>query len=222
MRVKGTNVTRIRRKKMIKLAKGYRGQRHINYKVAKQQVWKSYLYAYRDRKNVKREFRKLWIARINAAARMNGISYSKFMNGLKVAGINLNRKMLADLAVSDFSTFSKLAETAKQNVSAPERFAATNETTVSVERIENGGAKPVVLEPKKVESKVKTSNSKETKKVEVKTTAKTETKVADKKTETSSEKPTSKSTIAEIKAYLDANKIEYSASAKKADLLKLV
>ncbi|OIK95227.1 50S ribosomal protein L20, partial [Oenococcus oeni] len=98
MRVKGTNVTRIRRKKMIKLAKGYRGQRHINFKVAKQQVWKSYLYAYRDRKNVKRDYRKLWIARINAASRMNGISYSQLMHGFKVAGIDLNRKMLAELA----------------------------------------------------------------------------------------------------------------------------
>ncbi|VDK13800.1 50S ribosomal protein L20 [Oenococcus sicerae] len=113
MRVKGTNVTRIRRKKIIKLAKGYRGQRHINFKVAKQQVWKSYLYSYRDRKNVKRDYRKLWIARINAASRMNGISYSQLMHGLKLAGIDLNRKMLAELAITDFATFSSLAETAK-------------------------------------------------------------------------------------------------------------
>jgi large subunit ribosomal protein L20 len=140
MRVKGGTVTRARRKKFIKLAKGYRGQRHINFKVAKQQVYKSYLYAYRDRKNRKRDFRKLWIARINAAARMNGLSYSKLMHGLSLAGSKLNRKVLADLAVSDFDTFSALADQAKQalaneNVLVKERTAATSETTVKVARL---------------------------------------------------------------------------------------
>ncbi|KGH54951.1 50S ribosomal protein L20 [Oenococcus oeni S25] len=195
MRVKGTNVTRIRRKKMIKLAKGYRGQRHINFKVAKQQVWKSYLYAYRDRKNVKRDYRKLWITRINAASRMNGISYSQLMHGFKVAGIDLNRKMLAELAVSDFATFSKLAETAKKQVSAPTRKAATLDTDIKIERIEKGAAKPVVLEPGK---------STKTQEVAV------------------AEKPTTASTVAEIKAYLDSESIKYPSSAKKADLLALV
>lgn len=114
MRVKGGTVSRARRKKIVKLAKGYRGQRRINFKVAKQQVWKSYLYAYRDRKNTKRNFRKLWIARINAAARMNGLSYSQFMHGLKVAGADLNRKVLADMAVTDAAGFAKLAEVAKK------------------------------------------------------------------------------------------------------------
>lgn len=139
MRVKGGTVSRARRKKIVKLAKGYRGQRRINFKVAKQQVWKSYLYAYRDRKNTKRNFRKLWIARINAAARMNGLSYSKLMHGLTLAGIELNRKMLADIAVTDFDTFSKLADQAKtalaaDNVLVQERVAATLETTVKVDR----------------------------------------------------------------------------------------
>lgn len=139
MRVKGGTVSRARRKKFIKLAKGYRGQRRINYKVAKQQVYKSYLYAYRDRKNRKRDFRKLWIARINAAARMNGLSYSKLMHGLTLAGVQLNRKMLADLAVSDFDTFSKVADQAKEalkkeNVLVKERNAATNDKTVKVSR----------------------------------------------------------------------------------------
>ncbi|MFC4760684.1 50S ribosomal protein L20 [Fructobacillus durionis] len=139
MRVKGGTVSRARRKKFIKLAKGYRGQRRINYKVAKQQVYKSYLYAYRDRKNRKRDFRKLWIARINAAARMNGMSYSKLMHGLTLAGVQLNRKMLADLAVSDFDTFSKIAEQAKaalasENVLNKERTAATTDKTVKVSR----------------------------------------------------------------------------------------
>ncbi|MBS9339223.1 50S ribosomal protein L20 [Fructobacillus sp. M2-14] len=139
MRVKGGTVSRARRKKFIKLAKGYRGQRRINYKVAKQQVYKSYLYAYRDRKNRKRDFRKLWIARINAAARMNGMSYSKLMHGLTLAGVQLNRKMLADLAVSDFDTFSKVADQAKEalkkeNVLNKERTAATTDKTVNVNR----------------------------------------------------------------------------------------
>ena len=139
MRVKGGTVTRARRKKMIKLAKGYRGQRHINYKVAKQQVWKSWFYAFRDRKQTKRNFRKLWIARINAAARMNGLSYSKLMHGLTLAGVELNRKMLAEIAVSDFDTFTKLADQAKaalssDNVLVQARTAATTDTTVSVER----------------------------------------------------------------------------------------
>ncbi|CAK8053715.1 50S ribosomal protein L20 [Eupransor demetentiae] len=139
MRVKGGTVSRARRKKFVKLAKGYRGQRRINYKVAKQQVYKSYLYAYRDRKNRKRNFRKLWIARINAAARMNGLSYSKLMHGLTLAGVELNRKMLADLAVSDFDTFSKIAEQAKSalskdNAIVPARNAATTAKTVKVDR----------------------------------------------------------------------------------------
>lgn len=114
MRVKGGTVSRARRKKFVKLAKGYRGQRRINYKVAKQQVYKSYLYAYRDRKNTKRNFRKLWIARINAAARMNEISYSKLMHGLKLANIEVNRKMLADLAISDAAAFTALVDEAKK------------------------------------------------------------------------------------------------------------
>ena len=97
-RVKGGTVTRKRRKKVLKLAKGYFGSKHTLYKVANQQVMKSLQYAYRDRRQKKRDFRKLWIARINAAARINGLSYSRLMHGLKLAGIEVNRKMLADLA----------------------------------------------------------------------------------------------------------------------------
>lgn len=114
MRVKGGNVTRKRRKKIIKLAKGYRGPKHIQFKVAKQQVWKSWQYAYRDRKATKRNFRRLWIARINAAARINGMSYSKLMHGLKAANIEINRKMLADLAVNDPRAFTSLVKKAEK------------------------------------------------------------------------------------------------------------
>ena len=113
-RVKGGYFTRQRRKRTIKLAKGYYGAKSISFKMAKQQVMKSYTYAYRDRRQKKRDFRRLWITRINAAARMNGLSYSVLMNGLKKAGIEVNRKMLADLAVNDAAAFTALAEQAKQ------------------------------------------------------------------------------------------------------------
>lgn len=112
-RVKGGTVTRKRRKKVIKLAKGYYGSKHTLYKVANQQVMKSLQYAFRDRRQKKRDFRKLWIARINAAARMNGLSYSRLMHGLKLAGIEVNRKMLAELAIADADAFTKLADAAK-------------------------------------------------------------------------------------------------------------
>ncbi|OCA92297.1 50S ribosomal protein L20 [Pseudobacillus wudalianchiensis] len=112
-RVKGGTVTRRRRKKVLKLAKGFFGAKHRLYKVANQQVMKSLQYAYRDRRQKKRDFRKLWITRINAAARMNGLSYSRLMHGLKLAGIEVNRKMLADLAVNDLQAFNQLADAAK-------------------------------------------------------------------------------------------------------------
>jgi large subunit ribosomal protein L20 len=116
-RVKGGTVTRKRRKKVLKLAKGYFGSKHTLYKVANQQVMKSLQYAFRDRRQKKRDFRKLWITRINAAARMNGLSYSRLMHGLKLAGIEVNRKMLADLAINDANAFAELANAAKQQFS---------------------------------------------------------------------------------------------------------
>ena len=112
-RVKGGTVTRKRRKKVLKLAKGHFGSKHTLYKVANQQVMKSGNYAFRDRRQKKRDFRKLWITRINAAARMNGLSYSRLMHGLKLSGIEVNRKMLADLAVNDLTAFNQLADVAK-------------------------------------------------------------------------------------------------------------
>ncbi|GLO66812.1 MULTISPECIES: 50S ribosomal protein L20 [Oceanobacillus] len=112
-RVKGGTVTRQRRKRVLKLAKGYYGSKRTLFKTAKQQVIKSGQYAYRDRRQKKRDFRKLWITRINAAARMHDISYSKLMHGLKVAGIDINRKMLSDLAISDEKAFGQLVSQAK-------------------------------------------------------------------------------------------------------------
>ena len=112
-RVKGALNARKKHKKVLKLARGYRGARSKQYRVAKQSVMKAMAFAFADRKQTKREYRSLWIVRINAAARMNEISYSKLIHGLKVAGVNINRKMLAELAVSDPAAFTKLAETAK-------------------------------------------------------------------------------------------------------------
>jgi large subunit ribosomal protein L20 len=116
-RTKGGFVSRRRRKKVLKLAKGYFGSKHTLYRTANQQVMKSLTYAYRDRKRRKRDFRKLWITRINAGARLNGLSYNKLMFGLKKANIEINRKMLAELAVNDAKSFSVLCEKAKKAVS---------------------------------------------------------------------------------------------------------
>ena len=112
-RIKGAMMTRKRRKKVLKLAKGYFGAKSKLFKTAKEAVMKSGQYAYIGRKQRKRDFRRLWIARINAAAKLNGMNYSTFMNGLKKAGVSLNRKMLAELAVSDAAAFTALTEQAK-------------------------------------------------------------------------------------------------------------
>lgn len=117
-RVKKGVTARKRHKKILKLAKGYRGAKSKLFKPANAQVMKSLAYAYRDRKDKKGNFRKLWITRINAAARINGLSYSKLINGLKLAGVEVNRKILADLAVNDIQAFGQLVEVAKTKMNA--------------------------------------------------------------------------------------------------------
>ena len=112
-RVKGGNIHKNRRKKVLKLARGYFGSKHKLYKTAKEQVMHSLKYAYRDRRQNKREMRKLWITRINAACRMNEISYSKFISGLNKAGIEINRKMLSEIAIDDAKAFTNLVNIAK-------------------------------------------------------------------------------------------------------------
>lgn len=112
-RVKNGAVTKARRKKVLKQAKGYFGSKHRLFKTAKEQVMHSYVYAYRDRKQNKRNFRKLWIVRINAACRENEISYSKFINGLSKAGVSINRKMLSEIAINEPKTFAELVKVAK-------------------------------------------------------------------------------------------------------------
>jgi large subunit ribosomal protein L20 len=116
MRVKGGTVTRARRKRILNLAEGYFGARHTLFRTAKQAVMKARQYAYRDRRKIKSDFRKLWIKRINAACRMYDLSYSQFMFGLKKAGITINRKMLSELAIQDNRSFETLIETAKKNL----------------------------------------------------------------------------------------------------------
>ncbi len=115
MRIKRAVNAVKKRRKIFKLSKGYFGSKSRSYRIAREAVMKSQMYAFIGRRQKKRQFRQLWIARINAAARMNGLSYSRFMNGLKKTGINLNRKVLADIAVNDPATFAKLASTAANN-----------------------------------------------------------------------------------------------------------
>jgi large subunit ribosomal protein L20 len=116
MRVKRGFKAKRRRKKILKLAKGHRGGRSKLFRTAADAVDKALMYAYRDRKARKRDFRKLWITRINAAARMNNLSYSKFIHGLKLAGVNLDRKVLAELAISDPSGFAQIANLASEQL----------------------------------------------------------------------------------------------------------
>lgn len=117
-RVKNAVVARKRHKKVLKLAKGYWGAKSKLFRVANQQVMRSLLYAYRDRRAKKRSFRRLWITRINAAARMNGISYNRFIEGLRRAGVEINRKVLAELAVKDQTAFGELVQVAKDQLNS--------------------------------------------------------------------------------------------------------
>ncbi len=140
-RVKGGTITRARHKKALKEAKGYFGSKHKLYKTAKEQVRHSLMYAYRDRRTKKRDFRKLWITRINAACRQNDISYSRFINGLSKAGIEINRKMLSEIAIDNPQVFAGLVATAKDALAGKEikeapKTAAKKEETKTVAKKE--------------------------------------------------------------------------------------
>jgi len=137
-RVKGSTPTRSRRKKVLKLAKGYFGSKHLLYRTAHEQVMHSLKYAWRDRRQVKREMRKLWIARINAGARINGMSYSQLMHGLKIANINVNRKMLSEIAIHDPKGFETICNTAKDalNGKMPEAKPAKKTTKKATKKEE--------------------------------------------------------------------------------------
>jgi large subunit ribosomal protein L20 len=133
-RVKGGYVTRRRRKAVLKLAKGYYGSKHTLYKTAHEQVMRSLQYAFRDRKARKRDFRKLWIQRINAACQLNGMKYSQFINGLSQADVAINRKMLAEMAVNDAEGFAKLVEVAKNGLANPKAAVKENVVVLTTEK----------------------------------------------------------------------------------------
>lgn len=197
-RVKNGAVTKARHKKVLKQAKGYFGSKHRLYKTAKEQLMHSGQYAYRDRKQKKRDFRKLWITRINAACRQNDISYSRFIEGLTKAGVLVNRKMLSEIAINDPKAFSELVKVAR-----------------------DGKAGKVVAATKEVASEVTISGTKATKKAEEKKPAKKETKKEEKKTETKeSKKDYSKMTVAELKEEAKLQGIKGATTMKKAELLE--
>lgn len=145
-RVKGGNVARNRRKKVLKQAKGYYGSKHALYRTANEQVMKSLQYSFRDRKQRKRDFRKLWIARINAAARQNDISYSRLMFGLKCADININRKMLSELAIHDPKAFESIVNEAKNAIETGKKPVETKSIAKKEEVVETKVAEVEVKE----------------------------------------------------------------------------
>jgi len=179
-KIKGKNVAKNRRRKVLKLAKGYFGSKRTLYKTAHEQVMHSLRYAYRDRKQKKRDFRRLWIQRINAAARINGLSYSKFMNGLKKAGIDVNRKMLAELAVADMPGFTVLADAAKLGLNGQTYKASTPKasTAKAEPKVE---AKPAATPKAEAKPAAKKAPAKTAAKPATKAPAKTTAKPAAKK-----------------------------------------
>lgn len=193
-RVKNGAVTKARHKKVLKQAKGYFGSKHRLYKSAKEQLMHSGQYAFRDRKQRKREFRKLWITRINAACRQNDISYSRFIEGLTKAGVEVNRKMLSEIAINDpkmFSEFVKIARDGKAGKVTRQEEVIGHEVTVTA-------------------GKGEVKEAKEEKKVEKKETKKEETKEA---------VDYSKMTVAELKEAAKKAKVEGYSTMKKAELV---
>ena len=201
-RVKTGYTTKQRHKKILKRAKGYFGSKHRLYKTAKEQLMHSGQYAYRDRRQKKRDFRKLWITRINAECRVNEISYSKFIDGLNKAGIIINRKMLSEMAIEDKKAFAELVKVAKDalNGKMPKEAKAPKAEA----------KKEVVKEEKKETTKKETAKKETTAK---KAPAKTTTKKVEKE-------DLSSKTVAELKEMAKKAKIEGYTSMKKADLIK--
>ena len=199
-RVKNGAVTKARHKKVLKQAKGYFGSKHRLYKTAKEQLMHSGQYAFRDRKQKKRDFRKLWITRINAACRLNDISYSRFIEGLNKAGVEVNRKMLSEIAINDPKTFTELVKIAHDGKAGKIKPAAE----VSSKEVTVGAVKKEKTDSKKVE---KTVTKKETKKEE----KKEEKKAKD--------VDYSKMTVAELKEVAAKKKISVTG-LKKAEIIE--
>ena len=191
-RVKNGAVTKARHKKVLKAAKGYFGSKHRLYKTAKEQLMHSGQYAFRDRKQKKRDFRKLWITRIKAACRMNDISYSRFIEGLTKAGVEINRKMLSEIAINDPKMFSELVKTAKEGKAGK----LTKATEVAGKEVTINGAKAEKAPAKK-------ATKKEATKVEAKEEA----------------KDYSKMTVAELKEVAAAKKVDVTGM-KKAEIIE--
>lgn len=201
-RVKNGAVTKARHKKVLKQAKGYFGSKHRLYKSAKEQLMHSGQYAYRDRKNRKRDFRKLWITRINAACREHEMSYSQFINGLTKANVEVNRKMLSELAISDKEAFANFVKVAKEGLNNPQEKKELTHDEYKV-----------IGSDKKVEKVVKETTKKEVK----------ETKeVKEEKPVKEESKDLSKLTIAQLKEMAKAKKLTGYSTLKKAELVELL
>ena len=211
-RVKGGYTTRRRRKAVLKLAKGYYGSKHTLYKTAHEQVMRSLQYAFRDRKQRKREFRKLWIQRINAACQLNGMKYNQFINGLAQADVEINRKMLAELAVNDAEGFAQLCEVAKKGLANP-KAKAKEET--------------IFLKPESKEAKAKNQEAPKAAKKAPKATkevvkeAPKATKAA-KAPKAEAKEDLSSKTVAELKEIASQKGVKIPSGAKKADIIELL
>lgn len=206
-RVKGGYTTRRRRKAVLKLAKGYVGSKHTIYRTANEAVMRAMQYAYRDRKQKKRDFRKLWIQRINAAAKENGLKYSLFICGLSRAGVEVNRKMLADLAVNDPKAFTEFVEIAKKGLTMPSVKLTEKVVVIQTESKAAKAAKADVAQ----------EAPKATKTVKAPKTVKVEAP----KTEVAVEATVdyNKMTVAELKAIAKEKGITGISAMKKADLV---
>ena len=199
-RVKNGAVTKARHKKVLKQAKGYFGSKHRLYKTAKEQLMHSGQYAYRDRKQKKREFRKLWITRINAACRQNDISYSRFIEGLTKAGVEVNRKMLSDIAINDPKTFTELVKVARDGKAG--KVSKNEKVSTSEVAISGSDKKTAKTTSKKTETK------KEVTKDTTKKVAKKEEK-----------EDLTKLSLADLKAKAKDKGIKGYSTMKKADLI---
>ncbi len=209
-RVKGGYTTRRRRKAVLKLAKGYVGSKHTIYRTANEAVMRAMQYAYRDRKQKKRDFRKLWIQRINAAAKENGLKYSLFICGLSRAGVEVNRKMLADLAVNDPKAFTEFVEIAKKGLTMPSVKSAEK---VVVLQTESKAAKAAKVE-------VAQEAPKAAKTVKAAKAAKVEAPKAEVAVEATVDY--NKMTVAELKAIAKEKGISGISAMKKADLVAVL
>ena len=215
-RVKGGYTTRRRRKAVLKLAKGYYGAKHLLYRTAHEQVMRALRYAYRDRKTKKREFRKLWIQRINAAAQLNGMKYNTFIFGLTNAGVEVNRKMLADLAVNDPAAFASFAEIAKKNQTRT--VVKENVVTFTKESAAQRALRAAqeAKAPKAEKAAPKAEAKKEAPKA-VKAAPKAEAKKEAPKAEASVD--LNSKTVAELKEMAKAAGVKGISAMKKADLI---